>query len=232
MAVELVASTLTSVSYSSSGSFSVTVPADADMCLVFFMAGDIASGLTLSRLNFRDVAGNDFTQQTFSNANTVFGSYTLPKSSANFPASGSRTLYWQTSANQEGRFQVSFLKNADQTNPVVNAQGMNASHFSSTNFAFPTVSGHSADNMTVCGIGAYIGEFTINGNSQTQISNTGSAWSPLASAYKMNEDVMEASISDRYTQYAGAVLVLRAAAAATAVPKIMLLQDQFSGGIH
>jgi len=104
------------------------VPADADACFVFLGGRLSDSGsqpVGFTDLSWDDGGANDFTEVMVSavNLNTLsFGSWYMLSGDANWPGSGSKTLYYTTDGVSYGESTliVFFVKNIDSSDPIGN----------------------------------------------------------------------------------------------------------------
>lgn len=226
MAIARVGSTLVAVDWGSGGTGSVTVPADANCCLIFVTSPG-TTGISVSRLNFRDADGSDFSTVLLRNTvSSTAGAYVLTSSSANFPASGNRTLSWSTSDNFGGHITVLFYSGVDTSSPIVDSDYLEGTQFSDTSFSFPAMTGISAARMTVAALGVYYIDSASGAvNSQTEIYSV-TGWSGLIVAEKLNDDVMEGTVGpDKYRGHAGICLILRDAVTGGSMPVHLIARN-------
>lgn len=189
----------------SDGSFSVTVPADADICIVITSGYRGSSGALLDELNWDDGSALDFTLINTSYyssgpADPQLTAHYMVDTDGNWPGSGSQTLYFANPGNYvEGYVLVAlFYENIDASDPVIeseNQEGVSGDDWTS---AFTE---STSESMTVCASYQYGGGGTdqvMDNNGQTEIYATTSAYNDahLSIGEKLNEDEFEVENPD------------------------------------
>ncbi len=130
MTVERTGTAASNTSPGQTGSFAVTVPSDADVVVVYQTSWVDSNGATpLDELCWDGGNTFDFTvlkEQLYDNSGgysdyMTVGAYYMTSDDANWPGSGSKTLYydWNGSVGGSETLFVQFYKNVDKTSPVV-----------------------------------------------------------------------------------------------------------------
>ena len=126
MAVERTGSFYNHQNNTASGSISVEVPSNADICIVAVAVydDDLAYTDWLDELNFDDGSGLDFTlvDSAFYLENRInFQTFYMTSDDPNWPGAGNKTIYWASpNAPTEGHnIGVLFYKNVDKSDPIV-----------------------------------------------------------------------------------------------------------------
>ena len=209
-----------SSSTSNSGNFSVTVPEDADCCIFLVSGMTSNSSDIIDELNFDNGSDMDFTfivdsyyEQT---SEVQVQAYHLIRSSADWPGSGSKTLYWGVNGSrQEGlRFCVLFYQNVDQSSPIrdTDSQTKHTTDFTSS------MTGVIAEDMAIGASYQYTDpqQNVHSNNSQTEILSSGfTGNASLVCGEKQGEDAYVCARTAPGTSGGGGVSIVFALKART-----------------
>lgn len=223
MAIALTGSTYTKQSNSADDSQAVTVPADAEICIVF-LSGYTGSNNTtlLNKLNWDDDEDITFTQIAY--AQIAPGQCQCEAYYFLNPTSGSQTVYWgsdDSGAFGEGaNVVIVFAKGIDTVTPIGDTDSDAIVAQSNTTV---TVTGTGADDWMMMCAYSYNADTDANpsGYSQTAIAEpTYYNSAGIGVAYEQGETSMYMDTSGSYMGSVGFVLNA-AAAAGISIPVVI-----------
>lgn len=147
--------------FAANSNLAVTVPADADYCLVYAVnySGDGRTTGNIDHLAFGASGGSpvlrfDHLGDGLYNVDEPeMSAYGMSAASPYWPGSGSKNLYFELPGYTEGLIiSVSFWKNVDRANPIVDVFGTGSNAGGDSERSFGALDGMSAADMAVLGV--------------------------------------------------------------------------------
>lgn len=205
--VGVVGTTVTDTSSTDPDNVAVTIDAAADAVVVICSGWNGNGNYNLDVLNFDNGGTFDFTQVELcdyesNGVYTTCSAYIMTSSSADWPGTGSATLYWSIDGSAvNGMCLVIFqVENNDTSTPIVDsAPAHNADITNNTTHTFSAMTGVGSEDLGIVG-GHDVGS-TINlvpsGAGQTLIAETSAFNTAVAAAaYELGEDAMQGFVDD------------------------------------
>ena len=207
MAIELTGSVYADEA-DDSGSLAVTIPADADCCIVIGMAYN--GNLGMDDLCWDAGSTNDFTHIVTSPA--TFNQCVAPRmlsNDGNWPGDGAKDLQWSYSGgatNYGSALCCFFLKNVSESSTVIGTQ---SSDDAEQTWTSPDLGEVGVEDMCIIAGCSYEdgGIVDVDLNGQTKLGEWGeSGANSSGAAYKLNEDQPQVAVGEFAGEIAFALL--------------------------